>query len=295
MEHTVINNRELAGLIWLLVIGVVVVVLARRNDRKVGFKPVLKGLAKPKILVSLLSYVVWLVGAVAVAWKVNIWDLGVLKPTILWAILSGIALFFGVTDVLQGKTSFKSVFLATIGISATLELIVGFKSFPLWVELPAQLLVGAALIVTTVARQSPDQAKLVRVCTRIVVAYGFAALIWVIWYAVKNWEQLDRAALAREGLLPIWLTPAAMTYVYFLAVWSAYELAFMRINWKAGGKPSWRQKLAVISIAKLRLAKLRMITGRMQLMVADESGFQGARRLLQTELLKAKSKALAEV
>jgi hypothetical protein len=146
VEGGALNNRELAALIGLGVLAAFV--LWQPSPGKVikSFGAVVATLATPKLLVPLVTYAGWLVGGIWVADRVGLWDSGLLESTLLWAIFSGIGLYFSFTKALQQEAFFKSSLRATVGVSAFVELLVSFKSFPLVVELVAQPVVTLLVI-----------------------------------------------------------------------------------------------------------------------------------------------------
>lgn len=96
------------------------------------------------------------------------------------------------------------------------------------------------------------------------------------------------ALTARELILPVWLTPAALVFVYLLAIYAGYELAFTRIASKSQDNSTWRMTLAFISLVGLNLAKLREFDGGVQLRGASESSFKAARSAMLAEVARRK-------
>lgn len=131
---------------------------------------------------------------------------------------------------------------------------------------------------TTRARE-PGREAVVKLASWIVITLGFAAVAWVAWNVATRWQEIEVANVLRELLLPFWLTPIALLFVYALALLVGYEQAFARIDCKAGERSSWRQKLALLSVADIQLKDLRRISGLAQLQIAEETTFKGARRV----------------
>ena len=82
--------------------------------------------------------------------------------------------------------------------------------------------------------------------------------------------------LAREFLLPIWLTPVALTVVYVYAVWGTYESAFIRMRGAEQEKSLWRQRLGLILRGGIWLPTLRHIRGDGAGRIARTTGFREA-------------------
>ena len=62
--------------------------------------------------------------------------------------------------------------------------------------------------------------------------FGMAALIWAGIHLIGDWSIIDHGQLLREFLLPIWMTPIALLFVYGFAVFAAYQSTFkmMRLS-----------------------------------------------------------------
>lgn len=278
METGLLTNRELAGLIWLAVLAVLVLWQPSR-DKLIGSVAAASiTLVAPVVLVPLILYAAWLAGAVWLADRVGLWGSELLKPTVLWVIFAGVGLYFSMTKALQQEDFFKSALLAAVGASVFVEFFVSFQSFPLVIELIAQPIVAVFAMMAIVAARRPGQEIVVKASSWITISFGLAAVAWVMWNVITRWQEIDGAGVIKEILLPFWLTPIALAFVYLLALYAGYEQAFKRIDWKADERSTWRQKAALVSVAGIRMRKLRRLHGAAQVRLADETSFKGARR-----------------
>lgn len=279
MEPGLLTNREIAVLIWLGVLVAYLLGQPGRVELLRSFGAVARSAATPKLLLPFLLYFVWLAGSVWLALRLGLWNTSLLKPTVLWALFAGGAVYFSVNKALNQESFFKSALVAAVGASVTVEFFVSFQSFPLVVELVAQPIVALFAMVAVVAAREPGREAVVKLARWIVITFGFAAVAWVAWNVATRWQEIEVANVLRELLLPFWLTPIALLFVYALALLVGYEQAFARIDWKPGERSSWRQKLALLSVADIQLKDLRRISGLAQLQIAEETTFKGARRV----------------
>lgn len=261
MEDGVLTNRELAALI---VLGLLIAfVLTRRGRDKIlgSVRGVLVSLAKPSILTPLLLYIGWIFAAAAGAAPFGLWDSSLLKTTILWLLLSGLALVMRLNDAIEKPGFLRIALITALGVAAVVEFLSALKSFPLWLELPAQALAFVFAGVAVVAAREPEQAPVRKFANGYLVIFGLSALIWSTAHLVAEWSNLDLGGIFREFLLPIWLTAVALVYVYGFAVLAAYQGFFRRMRiWNRDG-PLLRQRLAVMVRANGRLGRLRLLSG----------------------------------
>lgn len=283
VEPGLLNNREAAGLLWVAVVGGFVLTRPNRQSVLRSLGGVFRTLVGPKLLLPLFAYGAWLTAAVWLASTVGLWTADLVKPTVLWGLFAGLAFYFNVTKPLKEDAYFKRAFIGAIGASALVEFVVNLKSFPLAVELITQPLVAVLAMTAIVARQNPEQQIVVKVSNVVTAGYGLMALAWATWSVLSNWHQVATTSLALELLMPVWLTPVALGFVYVLAIVMAYESAFMRIDWNAKGRSTWRLKAALLLTARLRLRVLRRLPGRPSFEASRKTTFGGARRVFASE------------
>jgi hypothetical protein len=171
-----------------------------------------------------------------------------------------------------------------LGASALVEFYVTLQSFPLVVELLAQPVLLLAITIPVLNANTPTTEGARKAANAITVAYGFASILWVAWNFVARWGEFDLGQLAREFFVPLWLTPAAVMFVYGFAMYAGYEQAFMRIDRKAGDRSTWRLTVALVTSAGIHLGKLRSVHGLLQMRVANEVSFRGARAVIADAL-----------
>lgn len=278
MEESILTNRELAALIILVFLIGFVLTRPGRDGVLGSVRGVLRSLAEPWILVPLLLYIGWISASVAGASRFGLWDLGLLKTTILWLLLSGLALVMGLNDAIQKPGFFRGALIKTLGVVAVVEFVAALKSFPLWFELPGQALAVLFAMTAVVAGRDPKYGSVCKLANGYLMMFGFAALLWSIRHLVSHWSDLDQGRFLREFLLPIWLTPLALLFVYGFALVAAYQSSFLRMRiWNKEG-PLLRQRLAVLLRAHGRLGYLRRLSGLGDQRIAKTDGFREAWR-----------------
>lgn len=261
MDGAILTNREIAALVILL--GLVAFLLTRSNRSDIlgSVGGVLRLLGKPSLLVPLLGYAAWIAAGVAGAAQVGLWDSSLLKTTILWLLLSGFALVIRLNDAIEKPGFFRIALITTVGVAAVVEFLSALKSFPLWLELPAQFLGVLLAGVAVVAAREPEHAPVRKLANGYVIIFGFSAVIWSTAHLVADWSNLDLGRIFREFLVPIWLTAVALVYVYGFAILAAYQGFFRRMRIWNRDDPLLRQRLAVTVRANGRLGRLRLLSG----------------------------------
>lgn len=261
MEDADLTNRETAAVVVLILLVVFVLTRPGRANLTKSISGVLVTLASRAILVPIFLYIMWISAGVLVAARFGAWDASLLKTTILWLVLSGVALVMRLNDAIESPGFFRTAVLQTLGIAAFIEFLATLKSFPLWVEIPTQTLGVIFAGVAVVAGRQPNGAAVRKLANGYLIVLGASALVWSLTHLITDWSTLDRTEILREFLLPIWLTPVALVFVYGFALVAAYQALFRRMGFwnKEGGLLP--QKLAVLARANVRLGRLRLLSG----------------------------------
>lgn len=280
MEDGLVNNRELAGIVWLTILAGFVVIRSDRARLGKSIKSLTSTVASRRVLMPMLAYVSWIGTGVWLAHQIGLWNTGLLKLTIIWALFSGLGLFFSFDKALRQDKFFKSALLGALGASALVEFYVSFQSFPLAIELLTQPIVLLAVTASALAGRDPEQRWIAKFAEVTLAAFGLVAIGWVTWTLITRWEDIDASQVIRELGMPGWLTVIALVFVYFLALYAGYGAAFARIGWKSSGRGTWRVKAAFVSAAGVRLGRLRRLNGIIQMRVAEETTFKGGRRAI---------------
>ncbi len=281
-----LTNRDIALVVWLTVVAVLV--LVRPSGRR-GVMDLVR-LVRGKIAVLLLAYAAWTAGAAAVAYGFGIWETGLLKDTLVWFAVPGMALLFGFQKAYEGRGFFGRTLVRVIGLTALVEFYVTLGAFDLWVELlllPALVLLSA---MSAVAGMKPETRAVKPVVDRLTALVGLLLLIGTAAYLVRNWEQLDKTELALTFVLPIWLTVATLPFVFLFSLLANYETTFMRIDFfsRDSVKARRRAKLALVTTYWLRNRELHRFAGLGPQELAQAESWGEARRIIALHRAKAR-------
>lgn len=276
MDSLALDNRELVGLLMLAALAALALVSrgARRSIRQV-----MSDACSPTILVPLGAYAAWIALAVSFAAKLRLWDVSILKATVWWVALSGVALFLGLNDALRDRNFFRTRLRRLVGAAVVVEFVAGMEPFPLYLEFPGQILALLAAVVVAAARE-PQHARVKKVANRYLIGFGLAAVAWSTYSVATVWSTgTMQANLLREFAMPLWLTPVALAFMYGFALLAGYQSSFRRMRIARQSGSLLRQRLAVVARVNFRLGRLRPAsTGPSAIELARCRGFLEAWR-----------------
>lgn len=282
------NNREWATLIWTAL--VVLAFLSRPSLRRQA-ADVIRAAKKLSLVFGIfLAYIaieLW------IGYRWSLWDADLATDVVLWLMVSATALFAGFTKAAKVPHFFRNRILALIGVVEVLQFVTGLYVFSLPVELLVVPIVTALSILTVVAGSDSEHSQVKRLVQRLLVIAGFCLLGSSIIRFVSNWDELDWPGLAQKFALPLWLTIGLLPMIYLLALYSAYELAFIRLDYfgKGDSNSSRRRKLALVLGLRGQLRRAHRFTGPWCVRLAQANGFVEARQTVR-DFLAAEAEEL---
>ena len=99
----VLNNRELASLIWLAVAAAWVL---SRRDLRSGIAGILKSLANPLLLLPLLGLQGWIALEIWAGGKLGLWNTDLVSNTVVWTVGTALVLYFNVNKAAEDPLFF---------------------------------------------------------------------------------------------------------------------------------------------------------------------------------------------
>ena len=244
-----LSSRELASLIWLGVLAVAVIVMAIR-DRSIArnFADILRQAVRHPISTFILGFFAYMAAWVGLAARLGAWKEGMLKETLIWGFVSGLAIAFSATEADDDPAFFKKAIRRTVGLTVFLEFFFGLASFPFVVEVIVQPVLALLVMMEIVAK---GEEKFAPAASCLGFMLGFAGLTFIIATMAVVWQtrgdiDWDQQALV-FGML-IWLPIVALPFVYVLSWVMNYGtiLRFIRLSNDDGPIPL-SIRLAVIA------------------------------------------------
>ena len=197
-------------------------------------------------------------GGIAASWfvarKIDLWRPGLWKPFGVWCATSGLALLRHVRATgTQQRLWMQAV--SILSIPALLSYIADFEPFPLWIEVPGQVMVFFLVVALAVRETGMIGTGDSKLASTGLLLWGLAAAGWGLGHLVANWSKHDHGLVWREFLLPAWLTPTALLMIYVLSLIVAVEYLAVRVSLFAN-ESRRMQRLAVVLRTRGRLSHI---------------------------------------
>lgn len=228
------TNREIALAIWMLLLFVWLLRLKPvRDTLGKAIHGSIKIFLGSKILLIFLLLGLYVFFLIFVLQRSGIWtSRNHLKDTIIWTITVALAMVISIANIKTDEDFFRKAVIGALQLTIVLEFVAETHSFSLPFELvlvPVFVILGGVIAIGD-RRQNYLQAK--KAAVWILAIIGFLTLghsvrsILADTGSFFTWEQTV------DLLLPSILTVAFLPFIYFLALFIAYEEVFQRVNFR---------------------------------------------------------------
>lgn len=277
-----LTERELASAIWIAgIVATLMIVPTTRKSLWPALADLVRSAAHPKIWGLFAALFLWAGFCVLAAWRIGLWDVSLLKETLLVVLGLGFPMLFRSVRAKSGTNLARQVLTASAGGTALLLFYLNLASFPLWAELLLQPFAAIIAMCALVASHKPETKKLVPFFNLILVLFLTGSVIWTSITLISMGDQTDWLQTLRAFLLTLWL-PALLTPFFYSVAFVAYAESHLKrvAHLSAGRKLPLRVHLAFILGLRLSVAWASSFTGRYN-GLAQEKRFRGATRFMR--------------
>lgn len=250
-----LSNREKALVIWVLIF--LVWALFQKNIRNSIFR-LLQALFQKKFLIVLLTMLLYTTSEVFLLCKLQLWDVFLIKDTVFWVFGVAFVLLLSINKASQDKDYFKKILLDNLKLIFVLEFIVNRYTFSIWVEIILMPLLFAIVAMSAYTEMKKEYMPVKKVVDSILVIFGIFLIIFVLFNIISDYWGFVNADSLRTFLLPPLLILAYMPFLYFVALYMAFETFFVRLDifFKKDKELSKFIKRKVLSLCLVDLRKL---------------------------------------
>lgn len=255
------SSREVASGIWLVLL---LAFALTKADVRQALARLLVTSVRPKIVVPVVLMGAYTTGVVYILSNVGLWAPNLLKDTILWFLLTGLAVATTAVTSQTPNQVIGSSLRDSLKVVVFLEFLVNAHTFSLPAELLLVPIVSIVVMLDAVARTNEKYSDVARLLSWVQVVFGFGILMSALSWAAANHTTL----LSLDGLRDVALGPILSVMfipaTYTLVLYANYETAFMRLHM---GRDKERTlvryaKRKMLQYAHLRLSRVLELTRR---------------------------------
>ncbi|MHB8792552.1 MAG: hypothetical protein ACYC6O_04355 [Thermoleophilia bacterium] len=289
-----LDNREIAFIAWLLV-GLLAILLIK--DVRSSLFSAFHILVTPIILVPLGIMVCWVGSEVFLASKYSLWQIDLIKDTLIWFLVSGLVLFFNIVEASKRPYFFRHKILELIGASLFLEFFFNIFVMNIVLEFILFPVIFFLVILAAVAGNKSKFAS-IKIFSDVILSFIVLLMIaFTIKELFSNWNHLDKVLLFKQLILPIWLAMGLLPFIYLMTIYINYERAFKWIKLETDGRRSRiTSKLALITKLSFHTHDLHIFNRVWAKKMVAARSLTGARQILENfrESIRDAERALRE-
>jgi hypothetical protein len=272
------NNRELAGIIWL---GVVFSYAFTREGGRSGIASLMRGVAQPKVLTILLLMGVYVAGLIFLGSQIGLWTPSLLGSSVAWFVGTGMVMLFRMERVYRDDRFFLHTCLWAIRATVFVEVFVNLYVFSLIFELILLPALAALALISTVAAADKDLTLVKKLADGVLSLAGVGLLIYVSARLVIELNAANGVNELRTFFLPVWLTVSAMPFIFFLGLWSSYEIASIGIDIATQDRRQrWIARLALARGLRLSASNVQAFSHYWAGKLVEATSFADARAVV---------------
>lgn len=306
---TVLNNREWALVIWLVI--ALLLMLCSRALRH-SLATVLKAFLAPKIIGVICAMAAYVFVLVMLGRSLGLWTTELIGSTVLWFVGVALVMLVRSTQVSEQTGFLRKKFIQVVGVVALVEGFANLYVFPLVIELillPVLILLAAMAALAELKDEYEEVRKPLKTILSLV---GIGFLVYVAVHiasdvsgarlgstlqkcacACRTCPNPARAAVVahrseltgdlRSLAMPIWLTVALLPFIYVVGLMAAYETGFLQIDfchW-ADAHARRRAKLALLLGVNFRARRLGEFRAPWPYRLVSEPNLRAARKVVQ--------------
>lgn len=221
-----LSNREISIIIWTSLIFSILIIISKGSLGKLW--NVIKALFAKKIIPFYIIIGLYLFIIISIFRELSIWEFSLYKDFIYWLFTTGLALFFGVSDIKNYK-DFTKIILTATSLTIILEFIVGFSNFSLIWELilvPSLTFISILSIFADLKKDDPNTKIVAKFLKNVLAIIGFGFLIYGIYKLVVDYADFFTLSNLKSFLIPPLFTIIFLPIIYYTVLYIKYEKMF---------------------------------------------------------------------
>lgn len=268
-----LTSRELATIIIIVAtIAVVFVVPKFRAHMAPSLKAVVRAAFVPRLVWLYLVVVLVAASSTALAWVIGLWDLNLLKDTVILTLTVVFPMSFRSLSFKSGGELAHKLVRDTLALTALLTFYLDAAPLPLGWEIVYQLTAIFLAMLQAFAATKPEYVPAKRLCDVSLFVIGVFLIVWTTTSLIQT--PPDWSEFFQSLFFGFWLPLTLLPFFYVFGFYAVTETTLARF--RAIEKPlSRRVTLAVMIGTRLRLSLLARFSGRYNY-VGDASGFRDA-------------------
>jgi hypothetical protein len=225
----ILNNREWAILIWLLII---LGFMMTKKDFRNSVSSFFKTASASKLTIIYFSMIVYTCAMAYLIFKIGLWNTAQIKNTVFWFLFTGLPSMVNTKKAHEDKSYFKTYIKNVFKYTAITEFIINLYSFSLLVELFIVPILFLIVMTSAVAKSDKKHAPVAKILDSLISGIGFCLIAYAFIMIVQNFDKFVTIATLSDFLVPSFLTILFLPFIFFLSLYMIYEDVYITLLFK---------------------------------------------------------------
>jgi hypothetical protein len=232
----------------------------------------LKSFTDRKILAIFILMILYITIIIGLFYHFKIWDFSLLKDTIYWTFSVAFVLLFNINNASSDTGYFRKVFFNCFKIAILLEFLTNLYSFNLVIELLSLPVIIFFAMASAFGEIKEEHKMAKKVSDFLLSIYGIAVIIFSIYHAIIDFDKLATINNLRTFLLNPILTILYIPYIYFTALFMAYESFFVSRRYILADNNKLFKSIMwqVLRRCNLSLRKIHLVSRKIHIYSTEE-------------------------
>lgn len=221
------NSRDEALLLWIAV--ALLWLLSKESTRKPLFN-LSKAFLNWKVLLIFLLMITHVGIELAAFNKIHLVDKCLIKDVIFWLFGSAFIILININKVNSDKKFFRKMIIDNLKLIVVVEFIINFYTFNFFIEMVLVPLIFFLMAMSIIAGMEKKLSLVKKIMDFSLTIVGIIIIVYAFIGLINHSRDLTTLDNIRSFILPPALTILYVPFIYFLALFMAYELLFVRLE-----------------------------------------------------------------
>lgn len=256
------SNREISIAIWTVIFIMLIFIMAIKNSKlRDAIYQLIKTAVNKYILIFTFVTFGYVALCIILLSNLSIWDWLYLKEVILWFLFIGVPICFNAIAE-RNKHFFSDLVKNNFKVAIFIEFIVGAFTYNIFTELFLVPTITLLFLFYAFSKTDESYRPAEKFFSFLLSTLGLIILFYAGKSAIQSYSELNILELFIVFSLPITMTFIFLPLSYCFALYSEYELLFIRLKFRLPDKNiRKRMKWDIIKTCKFSLAKVDFFSG----------------------------------
>jgi len=247
-----------ATAVWFVLL--VVWLLSRRTIRE-SFGGVIRAALARKLVALYMVVLLYNTIVIVILRWVGVWDVALLKDTVIWFAFAGLALAFRSGAAGQGKGWLRGVLKDSVKVFIVVEFLANTYTLALAWEMVLVPLLVLLAATGAVAEADPKYTQVGRVTSMLLAVIGLTVICFAVSKAISDFGSLWSLHSLKRLFLPPVLSVLSIPMIYVAALYITYDQLFARLKagLEVGGDVYRYANRRIRALCRMNLRKTRWL------------------------------------